>query len=67
MVYDATRSTYRPLERAQADEKITELERIGAPSQFDRGTLTAVRLSRLEPDERKRVDALVARWAKATE
>lgn len=63
MVYDATRS-HRPLERAYAAEKITELEAIRVPSQYDRGTLTAVRLSRLEPAERKRVDVLSARWAK---
>ena len=56
-------SAGRPWEKDEdAAEKLSELETIGEPTQFDRGTLTALRLSRLEPAERKRVVALVGKW-----
>ena len=64
MVHDA--SAARPLQKDEAAaEKLSELETIEEPTQYDRGTLTAIRLSRLEPTERKRVAALVGKWGKS--
>ena len=64
MVHDA--SATRPWDKVdEAAEWLSELEEIEEPTQYDRGTLAAIRLSRLEPTERKRVAALVGKWGKS--
>jgi hypothetical protein len=60
-MYDATIRS-RPLEMDDAAERLTRLEAIATPSEFQRGELSAIRLCRLDPTERDRVEALTAKW-----
>jgi hypothetical protein len=46
-----------------AEVMLGELERISKPTQFAKGRLAALRMSKLDRPARLRVDALVRRWA----
>jgi hypothetical protein len=61
-MYDATIRS-RPLEMDDAAERLTRLEKINKPTPFNRGELSAIRLCRLDPAERNRVEALTQDWS----
>lgn len=42
---------------------LADLERVAQPTQYARGVLRALSLAALDPAERRRVEALSAKWA----
>ena len=44
---------------------LADLERVGRPTQYARGALRALSMADLGPADRRRIDALSAKWATA--
>jgi hypothetical protein len=44
---------------------LADLERVGSPTPYAKGALRALSLAALDPADRRRVDALSAKWAQS--